>query len=279
MRRAAVGALGCVVLLAFVGFMALGIVWISRLVIDGSGISTRACTVEVDGVTVSLDSEQARYASYITAVSVQRDLPARAATIALATAYQESRLRNIDYGDRDSLGLFQQRPSQGWGTDEQVMDPEHSTAQFYDALMEVDGYLEMEITVAAQAVQRSGFPDAYARHERSSRALASAFTGHSTAAVDCNGGDPGQSTPDDVAADLAFAFGDLVDTAADVADLMVTTADERRAWAVAHYLVANAHRLGVSAVDVDGRRWEGDGWSGDGSATGGDVVVEIPAGE
>lgn len=279
MRRAAVGALACVVLLGFVGFIGLGLVWIGRLVIDGSGLSMRACTIEVDGVTVSLDTEQARYASYITAVSVQRDLPARAATIALATVYQESRMRNIDYGDRDSLGLFQQRPSQGWGTEAEVMDPEHATARFYDALVQVEGYLEMEVTVAAQAVQRSGFPDAYARHERSSRALASAFTGHSVEAVDCTGGEAGQGTAQAVADDLDFAFGDLVEASPDVAQLTVQAIDERRAWAVAHYAVANAQRLGVSAVDVDGRRWSGDGWSEEGSATDGSIVIEVLPGD
>lgn len=79
-------------------------------------------------------------------------------TIALATALQESALRNIDYGDRDSLGLFQQRPSQGWGTPAQIMDPVYSAGVFYDRLAEVPGYSRLPLTVAAQRVQRSGFP-------------------------------------------------------------------------------------------------------------------------
>ena len=108
-------------------------------------------------------------------------LPARAASIALATAYQESKLRNLDDGDRDSLGLFQQRPSQGWGTEKQMLDPDYATNAFYDALAKVDGYREMEITEAAQAVQRSGLPEAYADHEEDARALASALTGNSPA--------------------------------------------------------------------------------------------------
>ena len=119
---------------------------------------------------------QARYAGLITAIAVQRGLPARAASIALATAYQESDLRNLDGGDRDSAGLFQQRPSQGWGTLEEVRDPVHATNAFYDALAKVDGYEQLEITEAAQEVQRSGFPDAYADHEADARALASALT-------------------------------------------------------------------------------------------------------
>ena len=95
---------------------------------------------------------------------MRRGLPARAASIALATAYQESKLRNLDHGDRDSLGLFQQRPSQGWGTAEQLQDPYYAVNAFYDALVKVDGYQAMRITEAAQKVQRSGFPEAYEDH-------------------------------------------------------------------------------------------------------------------
>ena len=137
------------------------------------------CSADVGGHTVVLDPSQARYAGLITAIAVQRGLPARAASIALAAAYQESDLRNLSGGDRDSAGLFQQRPSQGWGTTDEVRDPVHATNAFYDALEKVDGYEQMEITEAAQAVQRSGFPDAYADHEADARALASALSGNS----------------------------------------------------------------------------------------------------
>lgn len=137
------------------------------------------CTVTVAGHRVEVSGEQAENATLIAAIGVERGLPARAVSIALATAYQESKIVNIDYGDRDSLGLFQQRPSQGWGTEEQVLDPVYATNAFYDALEQVEGYEDMEITVAAQQVQRSAFPDAYADHEADARALASALTGHS----------------------------------------------------------------------------------------------------
>ena len=101
----------------------------------------------------------------ITALAVSAACRARAATIAIATAIQESKLRNLDYGDRDSLGLFQQRPSQGWGTEEQILDPVYATNRFYDALVKVKGYESMEITKVAQEVQRSAYPEAYADHE------------------------------------------------------------------------------------------------------------------
>ena len=74
------------------------------------------------------------------------------------------------FGDRDSLGLFQQRPSQGWGTAEQILNPEYSTNRFYDALVKVDGYTDMDIAEAAQAVQRSAAGEAYAQHESRRRA-------------------------------------------------------------------------------------------------------------
>ena len=121
---------------------------------------------------------------------MKRGLPARAATIALATALQESKLRNLDYGDRDSLGLFQQRPCQGWGTEEQILDPVYATNRFYDALVKIDGYQDMPITEVAQEVQRSAFPEAYAEHEQEGRLLASRLTGHSPAGLSCRLDDP-----------------------------------------------------------------------------------------
>jgi hypothetical protein len=118
------------------------------------------CRAEVGGAAVDLSTEQAENASTISAVAVRRGLPARAASIALATAFQESKLRNLDHGDRDSVGLFQQRPSQGWGTAAQIQDPYYSANKFYDELEKVHGYQQMRITEAAQKVQRSGFPEA-----------------------------------------------------------------------------------------------------------------------
>ena len=100
------------------------------------------CTAEVADHEVEISGEQAENASLIASVAIERGLPARAVSIALATAFQESKLINIDYGDRDSLGLFQQRPSQGWGTAEEILDPVYASNAFYDALVEIDGYEE-----------------------------------------------------------------------------------------------------------------------------------------
>src|SRR5690625_2767773 len=106
----------------------------------GSPAHEGTCTATGLGTSHRYTTDRVANAALISALAVDRELPPRAASIALATAYQESQLRNLDHGDRDSLGLFQQRPSQGWGSEEEIMDPVYSTNAFYDALIEVDGY-------------------------------------------------------------------------------------------------------------------------------------------
>ena len=167
-------------------------------------VARQECTADLDGTAWRLSPAQADNAALITAVSVRRAMPARAATIALATALQESRLINIDYGDRDSVGLFQQRTSQGWGSTEEIMDPVYSANAFFDGLDQVPGYAELPVTEAAQAVQRSAFPDAYAQHEMRSRAWASALTGQSPATVSCSLS-PAETVPADDPAAVATA--------------------------------------------------------------------------
>jgi cell wall-associated NlpC family hydrolase len=119
--------------------------------------------------------EQVPNARTIQATGVAMSVPVRGQVVALATAMQESTLRNIDYGDRDSVGLFQQRPSQGWGTVEQIMDPVYSSRKFYEGLLAVAGWESLTVTQAAQAVQRSAYPDAYAKWEPLARALQEAI--------------------------------------------------------------------------------------------------------
>jgi hypothetical protein len=126
----------------------------------------RSTTRSPAGATAAtLNEEQRQNAATIIGVARQKGTPPRAWLVALATAMQESTLRNINYGDRDSLGLFQQRPSQGWGSPAQVLDPVYSTTIFLDRLLQVPNWERLPVTVAAQTVQRSGFPDAYAKWE------------------------------------------------------------------------------------------------------------------
>jgi cell wall-associated NlpC family hydrolase len=98
-------------------------------------------------------------------------VPAPGETIAVATALQESGLRNLTFGDRDSLGLFQQRPSQGWGTPAQILNPTHAAHSFYTHLLATSGWRGMTTTQAAQAVQHSATPDAYQRWQPLAQAL------------------------------------------------------------------------------------------------------------
>lgn len=122
------------------------------------------------------NDEQIANARIIVTIGGQRRVPEQAVVIAVATALQESSLRNLRGGDRDSIGLFQQRPSQGWGTPAQLSDPAYQTGKFYDKLLTVDGWQKMRLTEAAQAVQVSAFPNAYAKHTRAATRLVDALS-------------------------------------------------------------------------------------------------------
>ena len=146
-----------------------------------------SCSVTADGETYTRSAEQTNYAALVSSVGAKRGLSTFGSTVGIATAMQESGLRNLDYGDRDSLGLFQQRTSQGWGTEEEILDPYFSARNFYKHLAKVDGWEDMRVTDAAQAVQRSGFPEAYEKHAPEAAAWAAAFRGDEPfAAVNCD---------------------------------------------------------------------------------------------
>ena len=122
-------------------------------------------------------TDQIANATTIYQASQQLKLPQYAAVIAVATAIQESDLYNLDYGDRDSLGLFQQRPSRGWGTPAEIMDPVYSSTKFYEALVKVQNWQTIPLTEAAQDVQESAYPDAYAAHQKPSEYLVATVSG------------------------------------------------------------------------------------------------------
>ncbi|MEU1539179.1 heavy metal transporter [Actinacidiphila glaucinigra] len=184
------------------GLVLLGVAGYAAYHLAGVGGGPRhpACTVTTQAGSLTLELQQAANASTIAAVATSRGLPERAVTIALATSMQESALRNLDHGDRDSVGLFQQRPSQGWGTAAQIMDPVYASNEFFDGLVKIHGYSRLPLTVAAQKVQKSGFPQAYAKHEADAALLAGALTGRHAGALTCvtpvaagrtvSGGDP-----------------------------------------------------------------------------------------
>lgn len=242
------------------------------------------CVALVDDLAVTLRPEQARYTAIITGVSVRRGLAPRAASIAMATAYQESDIRNLDYGDRDSVGLFQQRPSQGWGTVEQIMDPYYSTNAFYDALVKVDGWQSGDINDVAQEVQRSGFPDAYRDHEADARVLASVFTGQSPAALRCLTSEMDGPDPDALVETLEDTLGPLTvseepPTTPDAPPgLRIATDSEDLAWVVAAQVMATLGEHGVTGVSVGDQRWTHDesalaSWQSVDGGPGDEVVI------
>lgn len=311
MRTSRLRRAGVTILLALVVVAGVGVLMLRGV---GPLPDPEGCEAEVGGVTVSLSTEQAENAAIIAAVGVRRGLPARAVSIALATAYQESKIRNLDHGDRDSLGLFQQRPSMGWGSAKQITDPYYAANKFYDELEKVDGYQTMRITEAAQKVQRSGFPEAYEDHAEDGRALASALTGYSAGgAFSCvvrneeghqqkmrASGLTGRAEA--VRRDLEHAFGRLPlggfapggvrdghmegsahydGRALDIFVRPVNPDNRRLGWAIAQYLVAHADRLRIQHVIFDDRIWtEGSlsekGWRNydPGDGPGSRVVLE-----
>jgi hypothetical protein len=270
------------------------VIVLTRLDFIDEALDSEYCEAEVGGDVARLELDQAENAALIAAIGVRRDLPARAVSIALATAFQESKIRNLDYGDRDSLGIFQQRPSQGWGSPEEIQDPVYATETFFDALVEVDGYEDMPIHDAAQAVQRSADGNAYALHETPARVLASALTGWSPAAFRCEIDEPADSeqragadglTPNAraVVDDVEAAFGAVGSAAGDAGQTVRLTppvaGTRRHGWALAQYLVGQADRLAITTVAFDGRVWRasesGEGWQEGGGRGRDQVRVEV----
>ncbi|WP_198540040.1 heavy metal transporter [Streptomyces sp. CT34] len=271
-----------------------------------SGPGAPRCTVRVQGGgdPYELTPEQAANAATISAVASSRGLPERAVTIALATAMQESGLRNISFGDRDSVGLFQQRPSQDWGTVKQIMDPVYSAGEFYRHLAKVPGYSRLPLTVAAQKVQRSGYPQAYAKHEANAALLTGALTGRNGDVMSCTASQPVDSAGPDGAAKvreklvrefgaevLAPAGGGTGRDAAGGRGLTVPveryqygtgTADNarQRGWQLATWALAHSAELHIEQISYADRTWtaadSGKGWQHKASGpetTAGDVHI------
>jgi hypothetical protein len=235
------------------------------------GVTTPGCTVALPqganaaaATQFTLQPDQMGSAATIAAVGMQRGLPGHAVTIALATALQESKLRNLPGGDRDSIGLFQQRPSQGWGTPAQLQDPVYASTAFYEKLVKLDNWETLPITEVAQSVQRSGAPDAYAQWEPEARAAASALTGEYPAAMTCRNLTVGLPTVN------------LVTTAeAELGTAKLSGPHPAaQGWAISSWLIARATPLGIDKVSFAGQTWTADSgaWTAD-SAAGPDLSL------
>lgn len=242
-------------------------------------IVAERCVVSTPQGGLDLDIEQARISAIIAAVAARRGLPDRAVQIAYVTAIQESKLYNLPYGDRDSVGVFQQRPSQGWGSKKQLLDPVYATRRFFAALEKVKGYRKMPLDEAAQAVQRSADGSAYAMHRQDAEILTAAFTGRVPRAVHCVYAPSATPAPPRTAAArrlLVRALGDAGVRAEasgerSTGGLRVDAPNKRRGWLVATFAVAHAQQYGLSHVSYDGVTWRAargeDGWTADSAAT------------
>ncbi|MEV6637102.1 hypothetical protein AB0M54_40850 [Actinoplanes sp. NPDC051470] len=219
-----------------------------------------ACVVSADGGEVALDTVQMANAATITAVGVIRKMPERAIVVALATALQESKLENLEHGDRDSLGLFQQRPSQGWGKPDQLVDPRYSSKKFYSSLKRVKGWQNMRVTDAAQRVQKSAYPEAYQKWAEEAEVLAKALTGKATGAVACTiTGEPamrGQTAIRKVTAGLKLDWGrGLGQPVTQPTGLTLAISNIDTGWRYAHWLVSHARDTGLERVRFADLEW------------------------
>ncbi|MFB4310593.1 hypothetical protein [Actinomadura sp. GTD37] len=280
--RWAVGLAVVVMLLAVGGFVLFDR---ARPYLHGSG-----CEARTSRGTMPLDLEQAANSATIAAVAFRKRLPERAAVIAYATAIQESHIRNLPGGDRDSVGMFQQRPSQGWGTPDKLRDPVQSTSKFFDALVKIKDYLDRDLHDAAQLVQRSADGTAYAQHEPDGELLATAFTGREPATARC------WFPPDEQTAsrrpeailEMRRAFGSRLKVggpgslkagAPSGPDSWnaVRPSSAREGWAVASWAVTHAQAYGLTEIRFAGKRWTADaghdGWTPDEDASEDAVIV------
>ncbi|MGW4424190.1 hypothetical protein [Streptosporangium sp. NPDC004631] len=238
------------------------------------------CRITAPGGSLELEIGQAQVASVIAMVAARRKLPERAVVIAYATGIQESKLLNLPFGDRDSVGVFQQRPSQGWGRPDQLVDPVYATGRFFSALVKVKDYQRLPVHVAAQEVQRSADGSAYAQHEEEAKILSAAFTGRVPKAVHCWFPTPaptpaasaagGTSQPGTAKARraLAYALGP---------GATLTATSPRRGWLMAGWSVAHAQEFGLRRIRFGGQSWTsadgGRGWRADAGAPTGQVDI------
>lgn len=236
------------------------------------------CTATAGEGAIQLEVEQAANAATIAGVAHRERLPRRALVIAYVTAEQESHIENLSYGDRDSVGIFQQRPSQGWGTPEQLQDPVYAATEFFAALVKVKDYTEREVHDAAQLVQRSFDGSLYAQHEQMAEILTTGFAGESPASVTCWYPLEGEASPrpDAAVEELRRTFGGRFSR--DPRGIALPgKASKATGWSVAAWAMTHARTYGFTEVRFDGRRWtpeEGqEGWLEDPAAPADRVLV------
>lgn len=203
-------------------------------------------------------------------------LPERAAVLAIAGALQESKLRNIapGDGDRDSVGVLQQRPSQGWGNGsaQTLTDVGEATTEFLQALVKIDGWQGMSAAEAIQKVQISADGSLYAQHEAQAKAMSDALLGRTAAGVTCEFDAPSKvATPTKVVGQMRTELG--IDTP-QVSGNGVRVPGG--GWQSAAWFVANADRLGIAQVSYQGKKWtRTGGWTNDTGAPASAVTATL----
>jgi hypothetical protein len=241
-----------VVVIAFVGALVLRAVWNTAK----SELASDVCTVG----TYELDPDQAAVASTMVGAVTKHagQLPERATVLVLAAGLQESKLRNLPpgAGDRDSVGVLQQRPSQGWGggSAARLTDVGEATKEFLDALLKVPHWRTLTLAQAVQRVQISADASgaSYGQHEAEAQALADALQGFTPAGITCSFAAPTVVAPaSEVAREAGLQLG--IDTPAAVGPRTVRVPGAH--WQTAAWLVANADRLGIEQVAYAGHVW------------------------
>jgi hypothetical protein len=225
------------------------------------------CQAGTGASAIPLDAGQAGIAATIAGVAARHGLPRKAVTIALAAALQESKLQNLTYGDRDSVGVFQQRPSQGWGTTAELEDPVYAITKFFAALVRVPGYAKMPVDQAAQDVQHSADGYAYGQWVEVATLLAGYFTGAPQAGVSCWYTPAAQPDLAGALKQLTQTFGPqgqdgvlvgiTTDRSGQKKDRRFAVVHVQRAgaWTVAGWLVAHAQQYGISQIRYAGYVW------------------------
>lgn len=249
-RRSRIGAAAIVVLTGLVvGYLALK---------SSPQVLRRptTCMAGQGSQQLQLSVSQAGIAATIAGVASRDGLPTRAVAIAYATALQESKLANLHYGTMDSVGVFQQRPSEGWGTASEIENPVYATSRFFAALVQVPRYRHLPIDQAAQDVQHSADGSAYEQYAGVGTSLARAFTGTQPHAVWCSYGSPiGRPRLAAAKRGLATAFGQLGGRVTGDPAAVVKVYDSREGWSVAAWLVSHAADYGISDVRYAGYEW------------------------
>jgi hypothetical protein len=219
---------------------------------------------------IGLDFGETADAATIAGVAARDRLPREALIVAYATAWQESKLENLPYGDRDSVGIFQQRPSEGWGTKTQLEDPAYATGAFFGALVKIPGWAKLPVDVAAQDVQHSADGAAYEQYAQSGAALATDLTS-APHQITCWYDPASQAASEGVSAklNLRAALSGLADafgrpsadgavrsvSVAHSGDSAVISAAKGDGWTAADWLVANASSYGITQVSYGGYQW------------------------